>query len=390
MRNRTNPFMVLLRVVSYVLVAAIALGLGFLLATPSVNGSSKLAELSALIHSRYIGEADQALMEDGAAAGMVAALGDRWSYYIPASEYDAYMEQAENAYIGIGVTISTEEVTTGFEVLQVEPNGGAVEAGIRPGDIITHVEGVAVTELGVDEAKNRIRGEEGTQVTITISRDGASQELQVERKLIQVVVAKSELLDGNIGLVTINNFDDRCASETIAAIEAVIEQGATAIIFDVRNNPGGYKHELVEVLDYLLPEGPLFRSISYTGKETVDESDGDCLRMPMAVLINENSYSAAEFFAAALEEYDWAVTVGNPTVGKSYFQQALQLSDGSAVNLSVGKYCTPNGVSLAEVGGLVPNVEVEIDDETAANIYADQLPPAEDPQIQAAIAELNK
>lgn len=386
--NHKKPLTLLFRLLSYLLTAVLCLSVGYSIRKPEILGSAKLVELSQLIEHSFIGDADPALMEDGAAAGMVAALGDRWSYYIPASEYAAHMEQMENAYVGIGVTISAENIEQGFEVLQVEPGSGASAAGIRPGDYITHVEGQQVTELGIEEAKNRIRGDADTQVTITVTQEGTSKELSVTRQLIQVEVAKGQLLEGGIGLVTINNFDDRCAEETIAAIEAVIAQGAQALVFDVRNNPGGYKHELVQVLDYLLPEGALFRSISNTGKETVDESDSKCLDMPMAVLVNENSYSAAEFFAAALEEYDWAVTVGNPTVGKSYFQQTLQLSDDSAVGLSVGKYCTPKGVSLAEVGGLVPNIPVEIDAETAANIYSDLLPPEEDPQIQAAVAAI--
>ena len=145
---------------------------------------------------------------------------------------------------------------------------------------------------------------------------------------------------------------------------------------------------LVKVLDYLLPEGPLFRSEYYTGVVKVDESDTKCLEIPMAVLVNGDSYSAAEFFAAALEEYDAAVTVGQPTTGKGYFQTTTRLKDGSAVRLSVGKYTTPNGVSLAEVGGLVPNIPVDVDEETYLLILAGTLEPENDPQIQAALEAL--
>lgn len=377
-----------IRIISYVLVAALALSVGVIAGGRLAVKSEKLTELMALLEDCFIGETDRKTLEDGAAAGMVAALGDRWSYYIPADQYDAYMEQMDNAYVGIGITISTEDATEGFEVLQVEPNSGALEAGILPGDLLVAVEGENVVELGVDDARNKIRGDEGTQVKLTVLRDGQRLELSVTRKLIQVVVAEGQLLEGNIGLVTIANFDNRCAGETIAAVESLLEQGAEALIFDVRNNPGGYKHELVEILDYLLPEGALFRSVTYTGKEEVDKSDADCLQMPMAVLINAESYSAAEFFAAALEEYDWAVTVGAHTVGKSYFQTTIRLEDGSAVGLSTGKYCTPNGVSLAEVGGLEPQIPVEVDDEMAANIYAGLVEPQDDPQIQAAIEVL--
>ena len=161
-------------------------------------------------------------------------------------------------------------------------------------------------------------------------------------------------------------------------------QGAWGLIFDVRNNPGGYKHELVEVLDYLLPEGPLFRSEDYLGNVTVDESDADCLVMPMAVLVNGDSYSAAEFFAAAMGEYEAAVIVGQQTTGKGYFQQTFRLKDGSAVGLSVGKYSTPNGVNLAGVG-ITPDRVVDVDEETAFEIYAGLMDPNADPQIKAAI-----
>ena len=160
------------------------------------------------------------------------------------------------------------------------------------------------------------------------------------------------------------------------------------MIFDVRFNPGGYKDEMVKVLDYLLPEGVLFRSERYDGLTWEDKSDAKCKNMPMAVLMNTESYSAAEFFAAALNEYDYAVTVGQATTGKGYFQNTITLSDGSAVNLSVGKYYTPNGVSLAEEGGIQPEVLVDIDQQTMAKIYAKTLPDEEDAQLQAAIEQL--
>ena len=192
------------------------------------------------------------------------------------------------------------------------------------------------------------------------------------------------MLPGNVGLVTIANFDSRCASESIAAIESLLEQGATSLIFDVRYNPGGYAHELVQLLDYLLPEGDLFIAEDYLGNRSVDGSDASCLEIPMVVMVNGDSFSAAEFFAAALRDYEWATVVGEQTVGKGYFQQSFELSDGSAVNLSVGKYFTPGGISLAGIG-VTPDVEVTVDEETWIDIYYGYLEPEEDPQIQAAL-----
>lgn len=385
-KNRFIQWM--LRTMSYLLVAVVAsCATLFLFVTPQDN---KLNELRLLISKQFVGEVTEEQLNDGAAAGMVAATGDKWSYYIPASEYASHMEQVQNEYVGIGVTISSTLGETGFQVLSVEPQGGAFDAGIQAGDVICEVAGQSVLTAGLDSTKTLIRGDAGTKVSVSVLRDGEKKVFEVERKRIQLIVAQGEMLPDDIGLVTIENFDERCADETLAAIKSLVEQGAKALIFDVRSNPGGFKKELVEILDYLLPEGPVFRSISYTGEETVTESDAEHLDIPMAVLINSSSYSAAEFFAAALSEYDKAVLVGEATTGKSYFQNTFRLSDGSAVGLSVGKYCTPKGVSLADVGGLKPDVEVPVDDETWNNIYAGVLEPAQDPQIQAAIAALQQ
>ena len=379
---------ILLIVASHILVAAVAVSATLWMTMP--EPPSKLDSLQSLLTSRYIGEADETAMEDAAAHAMVGALGDRWSYYIPAASYAAHMEQKKNAYVGIGITITVREDGTGFNVTQVEPGGPAQEAGVLPGDILTHAEGQPVVELGTDGAAALIKGKEGTMVNVTFLRDGQVLELTMERRMIQQAVAEWQMLPDNIGYIKINNFNTNCADQTIQAVEELTAQGAQALIFDVRNNPGGYVDELVKVLDHLLPEGVLFRSVNYLGQESTEESDADCVELPMAVMYNGNSYSAAEFFAAALEEYDWAITVGDPTSGKGRYQSTYQLGDGSAVNVSIGKYTTPNNVDLAEQGGLTPQVLVEVDDETAAMIYADALEPADDPQLQAAIKALTE
>ena len=205
--------------------------------------------------------------------------------------------------------------------------------------------------------------------------------MEVTRRAIRTPVVESELLQENIGLITIFNFNSNCAEETIAAIEKLMAQGAQKLIFDVRNNPGGYAQELVKVLDYLLPEGKLFTTVDYTGAEHTDMSDASCLELPMAVLVNGNSYSAAEFFAAAMAEYEAAVVVGEKTSGKGYFQSTYQLPDGSAVGLSIGKYYTPKGQSLADVG-ITPDVPVSLENGQTG------LDPMEDPQVLAAIDAL--
>lgn len=377
----------LLRFLSYVVVAMLATAITLQMTVKT--GTGKLDRLENLIQERYIGEADGEAMEDAAAAAMVKATGDRWSYYIPASQYEAHKEQSENAYVGIGITIQQAEDGSGFLIVMVNQDGPAQEAGIQVNDLLIAVEDQDVREMTADQVRELIRGEAGTKVSLTVMRQGEHQTLAVERRRIESAVATGQMLTDGIGLVKISNFDERCASESIAAIQKLQQEGAKKIIFDVRNNPGGYAEELVKLLDYLLPEGDLFRSVSYDGTEKVDTSDADCLDMPMAVLINGSSYSAAEFFAAALQEYQAATIVGEPTVGKGVYQTTISLGDGSAVALSTGKYFTPKGNSLTDVG-VTPDVRVDVDEETAEKIYYGTLGYADDLQIQAAIQVLNR
>ena len=376
----------LLKLMSYVLVAALASAVTLFALEPAGEDYSKLAELKALVDEKFIGEIDWKVAEDNAAAGMIAGLGDRWSYYMSAEGYQSYLEQMSNSYVGVGITV-TEREDRYLDILQVSENSPAQAAGVEPGGVVIRVGEQDISEIGIDGATTLIKGEEGTEVTLTIRYGEEERSYTMTRAYFEVTVASGQMLTDGIGMVTIENFDGRCAEETIAAIESLLDQGADKLIFDVRNNPGGYKHELCKVLDYLLPEGPLFRSEYYDGTVNVDESDAKCLELPMAVLVNSESISAAEFFAAALDEYEAATVVGEQTIGKGYFQQSYKLSDGSAVGLSVGRYTTPKGVSLTDVG-ITPDVVVEVDDELFMQIYYGNVDWSEDPQVLAAMEVL--
>lgn len=375
----------ILEIGSYILCCTITMMITIFVMYDNIEARpSKLEQLEGLIDERFIGEADLTKLEDAAADAMVNATGDRWSYYIPASEYATYQEQMANAYVGVGITIQVTENNEGFLVMVVNPGGPAEEAGMMVNDLLIKVEDQDVRGMDTAQVRDLVRGKEGTYVSMTVLRQGEHINLSVERRQVQTPVATHEMLSGNVGLVTIENFDSRCADETIEAIETLLDNGAEKLIFDVRNNPGGYASELVKVLDYLLPEGEVFHTLRYDGDEHFDYSDADCLELPMVVLVNGSTYSAAEFFAAALREYEAATIVGEPTVGKGYFQTTIKLNDGSAVALSVGKYFTPSGESLAEVGVTPDNVILLKEDE-AYNLYYDLLPPADDPHIQTAL-----
>lgn len=396
----------IVKALSYILVAALSCVVTIVLVLPTMKyynsyvplrepegkvaqGAEKLAELLNVIDTAYIGDADPTVMTDAAAAAMVEASGDRWSYYVSAAEMEEFSTMKENVFGGIGVSIVYQNADEGILIETVDPGGSAQKAGIHPGDIIIEAGGQSLIGMDPSTAASFIRGEIGTDVIIKVLRDGEELTFTVKRAKIEETVAAGVLLEGNVGYIVIQNFNDRCASETIACIEELIEQGATKLLFDVRFNPGGYVSELVDLLDYLLPEGDLFVSEDYTGVKQTDTSNPSCLRMPMAVLINAYTYSSAEFFAAVLEEYEWAFTVGEHTVGKGNYQITIPLSDGSAVSLSVGRYYTPiKGIWLEESGGLAPTIEVEVDEETLAYIYAGLLDPMKDPQVLAALEAL--
>lgn len=373
-------------VLSYVLVAALACGamLFFVSASTDYN---KLEDLENLILTSFAGDADKTKIEDAAADAMVNAMGDRWSYYIPAAELPSFLENSENAYVGIGVTVQATDDNSGLMVIAVQPGGPAEEAGVQVGDVIIQVDGESAQDRTVTEISAMIKGEEGTVVSITVLRSGEGITMSMTRKRMETTVASSKLLNEHVGLVTIQNFDKRCADETIAAIKALLNQGADMLLFDVRNNPGGYVDELTKVLDYLLPEGNLIRTVGTDGSDETVTSDADCVKVPMAVLVNENTYSAAELFAVDLSEYGVARIFGQKTSGKGFFQQVFQFSDGSAAGISVGRYYTSQGNNLEGIG-LTPDEEIKLDDESEALLYNGMLEPENDAQLQAALSYL--
>ena len=327
--------------------------------------TNKTSEISAYLDRYFIDDYDEQALADAAASAMVTATGDRWSYYLSAADYQSYEESMNNAYVGIGVTITEDQEAGGLRIESVEADSPAFHAGIEVGDIMLEAEGQKTIEIGTSGTRDLVRGEEGTTVHLKMQRGDEIFELDVLRASIQTQVAS-------------------CFDETSACIDEMLAQGAKALLFDVRFNGGGYKDEMVKILDKLLPEGVLFQSEDYAGRKETDTSDSACIALPMAVLVNHDSYSAAEFFAAALQEYGWAEVVGEKTCGKGNFQTGFQLSDGSLLNISIGKYYTPQGRSLTDLG-VTPDVEIEYDDETYAKLYYSQLEDADDTQLQAAL-----
>ena len=346
---------------------------------------SKYSTVYSFIKDNYIGDISDEELQELALRGMVDSL-DRWSYYMSADEYADYLDSVNNSYHGIGVTIQKDESTGGFSVVSVTKDGPAAMAGIVPGDIILEADGTDITDGDSTLLKTIIKENYGGEVLLRVRRsDGTTEDISVSCAEIYTPPVSYETY-GSVGYVSILNFESGCAEGAIAALEELTAAGVEAIVFDVRANPGGQVKEMVELLDYLLPEGDLFVRVDKNGNESVETSDADCLELPMAVLINADSYSAAEFFAAALSEYNWAITVGEATTGKGRSQITVRLSDGSAVHLSTNKYLTPNRVDLSECGGLIPDVEAELSEEDYGSFLSGELDPETDTQFLAAVA----
>ena len=346
---------------------------------------AKFNEIERYLSEHYIlnGELDEEKLMEGAADGMIQSLPDGWSYYMDAEAYAAWEDSSTDDFVGIGVTAYFDE-TAGLRITEVYTDSPAHASGIKFFDLITKVDGQSTLELGSAAAFDAVRGEEGTDVVLTIFREstGETMEIRVTRGRITERELQSELLDGNIGYIRISSFSENVNVQFRAAVQELLDQGADSFIFDVRFNPGGRMDVLTDMLDLLLPEGNLISWVDNKGNRGGITSDASCLSMPMAVLVHEYSYSAAEFFAAALQEYNAATIIGTKTTGKCYAQSTYRLSDGSAIAISTLQYTTPNGTSLGGVG-ITPDYEIPLTYEQTVNFGAMTF--AEDPQLQKAI-----
>ncbi len=348
---RTRRFSAVHLLLTVVLTAALTLGAAALVlwAVVGEGGLSLLGGLF-LVNTRFVGEYESEEAVDTALEGLVTGLGDRWSYYLTAEEYEAQELRRKNQYVGIGVTVNYER-EEGLLLLEVTAGGPAEQAGLRPGEIITAVDETSLAGEVRYQGAELIRGEAGSAVSLEVmGTDGTVRTVEVTRAAVATDPVESGLLEGGVGYVKLANFYDNSASRLKEAVEELREQGARALVFDMRDNGGGYLTQLTDMLDFLLPEGPIFISRDRAGRENVTQSDEACVDLPMAVLVNANTYSAAEFFAAELQEQGAAVIVGEATSGKGYSQQTFLLPHGGAVNLSTAAYFTGRGTSLIGTG----------------------------------------
>ena len=340
------------------------------------------------VDSRFVGDYDKDIVTDYMLDGMIYALDDQWSYYLTSDQYRQVQASRTNHYIGIGVTIQRGG-SDAIMLLDITEGGPAQASGLKKGDAIVSVDGVEVTEETWQACVDSIGGREGSIVTLGIrSPKGDVRTVEVERREIETIPVQYEMLEGDIGLVRVINFYSGSAEAFIAAVKDLEVQGAQGIVFDVRDNPGGYVTELTKMLDFLLPAGLIFQSHDVSGKEDSYTSDAAHVDLPFVVLVNAESYSAAELFAAQLNETVQAPIVGEKTSGKGYAQQLIPLRNGSALGLSTSKYTTGQGRSL--VGeGLAPQPEISLGEEKYEAKLRGELTHGDDDQLQAALEELH-
>ena len=339
----------LLAAVLLTAVACVGGSVLFFRAYVGTYGASLLEGLK-LVEDKFVGEYDETAAVDAALEGLVSGLGDRWSYYLTQEEYEAQNQRRTNQYVGIGVTV-TYEREDGLLIQKVTAGGPAEAAGLRSGEVITAVDGASLAGDARFNGASLIQGEEGTTVSLEVlGIGGVSRTVEVTRASMDTDPVESKMLEGNVGYVRLLNFYDNSAARLEEAVAELQAQGAQSLIFDMRDNGGGYLSQLTDMLDALLPEGPIFITRDKAGHEEITYSDEACVDLPMVVLVNADTYSAAEFFAAELQEWGVARIVGEPTSGKGYSQQTFALPHGGAIAISTGAYFTGSGTSLIGTG----------------------------------------
>lgn len=350
---------------------------------------SKMELLEYLVEMYYMNDISVEDMRTGAYKGLLEGLGDPYTCYYTAEEYKDLMESTTGTYCGIGAVVQQNTKTMLITIVKPYVDGPAYNAGMLPGDIIYMVDGVDVSGMEIDKVVSMMKGEAGTIVKVTVVRDGVTDpvELTITRAQIEIETIEHEMLDKNIGLVTISSFDENTPQQFEAAIEDLKKDGMEGLIIDLRDNGGGLLDSVVKMLDYILPKGMIvYTEDKYGNKEEFRGTDEEVLNMPMVVMINGNSASASEIFAGAMKDYEAATIVGTTSFGKGIVQTILPLTDGTAVKITISRYFTPKGVCIHGIG-VAPDVEVDLKDELKQQVVIEHK---DDNQLQTAIDVLLK
>ncbi|MCR4795028.1 MULTISPECIES: S41 family peptidase [Ruminococcus] len=327
-----------------------------------VNEKSKkynsLQVLDSYVRENYLGDINENDLSDGILKGYISGLDDKYSRYLTEEEYLSEQSEDEGQLVGLGLTLSKDD--NGYiRIAEIMQDSPVVDAGLQVGDVITIIDGVDVLAAGFEESVESMRGTEGTEIKLTIRRDGIDKDYTFTRRSIEMITVSGEMINERVGYIKISGFKKNTPQQFIDTLERLTSNGAKAIIFDVRDNGGGIVDSLSDCVDPLLPEGVIATAEYKDGhSETLVYSDAAKLDIPMVVLVNKNTASAAELFAASLRDFGGAVLVGERTYGKGVMQQTTEFDKKGAVVLTVAKYKT--AVSECYDGiGLTPDYTVE-------------------------------
>ena len=323
--------------------------------------SKKLNKLNALIDKYYLyeDEIDTDKLAEGIYSGYTSALGDKYTVYYDEDETKALMESTSGTFSGVGATL-TKDADTGYAtIVNVYEDSPAEKAGLKAGDILEKIDDHEVGDEQLDTVVSWIKGEKGTDVKITVLRDGEELELTATRDTIEVKTVSYEMKENQIGYIKVSEFDTVTYDQFKEALDDLEKQGMQGLIVDLRNNPGGSLDTVTNMLRLLLPEGTIVSTKDKNGKKDEITCDGTHeFKKPMAVLVNQYSASASEIFSGAVQDYGTAKIVGVTTYGKGVVQQLMDLGDGTCLKVTIAEYYTPNGRSI-NGKGVEPDVEVE-------------------------------
>lgn len=352
------------------------------------NVSKKLKQIQDIIDKEYLFQEKINTQEEEANIyqGFLYGLNDPYAVYYTADELASFIDETNGSYCGIGAMVSQNSQTGATTIVRVFEGSPAEKAGILPGDVLYKVDGTEVVGMDLSLLVNSyVKGEEGSDVVITIYRESSDEykDITVTRKAIDVPTVSGKMLDNEVGYISVIQFERVTADQFKSKIEELQDEGMKRLIIDLRNNPGGELTTVVSMADYILKDGERILTVANNkGTEKVyDANDGHSLEIPMVVLVNGNSASASEVFTGAMKDHGVAAIVGTNTFGKGIVQTIMTLSDGSAIKITTDHYYTPNGNDIHEKG-IAPDVEVELDEEAAKEVA---LSEEKDNQLQKAI-----
>ena len=323
------------------------------------DSSSKLEMLIYIIENYYYQDVEDQQLIDGIYAGLVEGLDDPYSQYYTAEEYEDLMTTLTGNYAGIGAMLQKNIETGAVTITKVYEDSPAEKSGLKEGDYIVSADGHLATEDDLDKFVQYVRGEEGTDVQLVINREGEEFDVTCTRDTISTPTVAYQMLDGNVGYIQVSQFAENTYDDFVAAYEDLEKQGMESVVFDMRNDGGGLVDSVVNMLDYLLPEGTVVYTLDKQEKREDFTSDAEHFKdIPMVVLVNENTASAAEIFTGALRDFDYATIIGTTTYGKGVVQSTIPLDDGSAIKLTTQTYYTPSGECIHGTG-ITPDIELE-------------------------------